>query len=103
MKLAGDRASVASAQAALAGAQANLSTARSSAALYGQGSAFTTLPTVGRVLSRGQSLYQIDGHPVLLLYGSVVPSRAFLAGMSPGRDVAALNANLGASATAINP
>jgi hypothetical protein len=96
MKLAGDRASVASAQAALASAQAILSTARSSAALYGQGSTFTTLPTVGRVLSRGQSLYEIDGHPVLLLYGSVVPSRAFLAGMSPGLDVAALNANLDA-------
>jgi Putative peptidoglycan binding domain len=96
MKLVGDRASVASAQAALARAQASLSAARSSAALYGQGSTFTTLPAVGQVLSRGHSLYQIDGQPVLLLYGSIVPSRAFVAGMSTGRDVAALNANLNA-------
>lgn len=96
MKLDGDRASVTSAQAGLARAQASLSAARSSAALYGQGSTFTTLPAVGQVLSRGQSLYRIDGQPVLLLYGSVFSSRAFVAGMSTGQDVAALNGNLDA-------
>jgi fructose-specific component phosphotransferase system IIB-like protein len=95
-KLAGDRASIVAAERALASAEAALSAARSSAAVYGQGSTFTGLPAVGQVIARGQSLYQIDGQPVLLLYGSVVPSRAFLAGMSPGRDVAALNANLDA-------
>ncbi len=31
---------------------------------------------------------------MLLLYGSVAPTRAFIAGMSPGHDVAELNANL---------
>jgi peptidoglycan hydrolase-like protein with peptidoglycan-binding domain len=96
IKLAGDRASVTSAQAARARAQASLLAVRSSAAMYGQGSTFTTLPTVGQVLTRGRSLYQIDGQPVLLLYGSVVASRAFRAGMSTGRTVAALNANLNA-------
>ena len=41
-------------------------------------------------------MYAISGQPVLLLYGSVAPTRAFTAGMSPGHDVAALNANLDA-------
>jgi peptidoglycan hydrolase-like protein with peptidoglycan-binding domain len=94
--LGGDRSSVASAQAALARSRAGLSAARSSVTLYGQGSTFTSLPALGQVLSRGRVLYEIDGRPVLLLYGSVVPTRAFVAGMSAGRDVAALNANLGA-------
>ncbi len=96
MKLAGDRASVASAQAALARAKAGFDGTRSSAVMYSQGSTFTTLPAVGQVIHRGQGVYQIDAQPVLLLYGSVVPTRAFLAGMSAGRDVAALNANLDA-------
>ena len=33
---------------------------------------------------------------MLLLYGSVLPTRAFIAGMSAGSDVAELNANLDA-------
>jgi peptidoglycan hydrolase-like protein with peptidoglycan-binding domain len=53
------------------------------------------LPTVGQVIARGQSVFALSGQPTVLLYGSVVPSRAFLAGMSPGEDVRALNANLG--------
>lgn len=96
IRLGGDRSSVASAQAALARSRAELSTARSSVTLYGQGSTFTSLPALGQVLSRGRALFEIDGQPVLLLYGAVVPTRAFVAGMSTGRDVAALNANLGA-------
>ncbi|MGH2855638.1 MAG: peptidoglycan-binding protein [Solirubrobacteraceae bacterium] len=95
-KATADRSQVSSAEKQLASAQANLSTARSSAALYGQGSTFTALPSVGQIITRGQSLYQIGGQPVLLLYGSVAPTRAFVAGMSPGRDVAELNANLDA-------
>ncbi len=93
-KVAADRSQVSSAEKQLASAQSNLSTARSSAALYGQGSTFTVLPSVGQIVSRGQSLYEIGGQPVLLLYGSVQPTRAFVAGMSPGSDVAELNANL---------
>jgi Putative peptidoglycan binding domain len=94
MKVKGDGSSVASAERALAGAEASLSTARSSAALYGQSSTFTALPAVGQVIARGQSLYQLGGQPVVLMFGSQPPTRAFIAGMSAGRDVAELNANL---------
>jgi multidrug efflux pump subunit AcrA (membrane-fusion protein) len=93
-KITGDRSQVSSAEKQLATAQSSLSTARSSAALYGQGTTFTALPSVGQIVRRGQSLYEIGGQPVLLLYGSVQPTRAFVAGMSPGQDVAELNANL---------
>jgi multidrug efflux pump subunit AcrA (membrane-fusion protein) len=95
-KLTADRTQVASAEKQLTSARSNLSTARSSAALYGQSSTFTALPSVGQIVRRGQSLYEIGGQPALLLYGSVVPTRAFATGMSPGRDVAELNANLAA-------
>jgi hypothetical protein len=95
-KLTADRSQVSSAEKQLAGARSNLSTARSSAALYGQGSTFTALPSVGQIVGRGQSLYEIGGQPVLLLYGSTPATRAFVAGMSAGRDVAELNANLDA-------
>ncbi len=95
-KATADRAQVSAAEKQLASAQANLSTARSSAALYGQSSTFTQLPPVGQIVSRGQSLYEIGGQPVVLLYGSVYPTRAFAAAMAPGADVAELNANLDA-------
>jgi hypothetical protein len=95
-KADGDRTSLATAQAALARAEAALSSARASAAAYGQSSTFTMLPAVGQVVSRGQALYAISGQPVVLLYGSSVPTRAFTAGMSAGSDVAELNANLDA-------
>ena len=94
MKLDDDRGSISSAERAIARGDAALSAARSSAAAYGQSSTFTMLPAVGQVIVRGHSLYRVSGQPVVLLYGSVVPSRAFAAGMSPGPDVAALNANL---------
>ena len=93
-KVAADSSQVSSAEKQLASAQSNLSTARSSAALYGQGSTFTQLPSVGQIIRPGQSLYQIGGQPVLLLYGSVQPTQAFTLGMSAGADVAELNANL---------
>jgi multidrug efflux pump subunit AcrA (membrane-fusion protein) len=93
-KVTADSSQVSSAEKQLASAQSNLSTARSSAALYGQSSTFTKLPSVGQIISRGQSLYELSGQPVLLLYGSVAPTRAFTLGMSAGPDVAELNANL---------
>jgi len=96
MKVKGDRSQVSSAEKQLASAESSLSTARSSAALYGQSSTFTKLPSVGQVITRGQSLYEISGQPVLLLYGSVLPTRAFIAGMSAGSDVGELNSNLDA-------
>ena len=95
-KLTADRSQVSSAEKQLASARSNLSKARSSAALYEQSSTFTALPSVGQIVARGQSLYEIGGQPVLLLYGATPATRAFVAGMSPGRDVAELNANLDA-------
>jgi peptidoglycan hydrolase-like protein with peptidoglycan-binding domain len=94
MKVGSDRAAVSSALAALARAEAAASAARSSAADYGQSSTFTMLPAVGQVIARGHSLFALGGQPTVLLYGSVAPSRAFVAGMSAGGDVAELNANL---------
>ena len=94
MKVQSDRASLSSAQASLTSAEASASTSRFSVADYGEGSTFTMLPAVGQVLARGQSVFALSGHPTVLMYGTVVPSRAFVAGMSPGKDVAALNANL---------
>jgi hypothetical protein len=94
IKVKGDQTQISSAEKQLASAQSNLSTARSSAAAYGQSSTFTKLPSVGELLSRGESVYEISGQQVVLLYGSTFPTRAFVAGMSAGPDVAELNANL---------
>jgi peptidoglycan hydrolase-like protein with peptidoglycan-binding domain len=54
------------------------------------------LPAVGLVVRRGQSLYSVSDQPVVLFYGAVAAWRAFAPGMSPGEDVAELNANLAA-------
>ncbi len=95
-RVAADQHSVTSAQSALASAQSALGTAQSHEATYGQDSTFTSVPSTGAVIRRGQRLYAIDGQPVLLLYGPLVATRTFVAGMSPGPDVAELNANLDA-------
>lgn len=70
VKVAADRTSLASAQAGLTRAQESLSAARSSEAVYGPSSTFTQLPSVGQVISSGQTLYAISGRPVVLQYGS---------------------------------
>jgi peptidoglycan hydrolase-like protein with peptidoglycan-binding domain len=93
-KVATDRQAVASAASGAASARAALATAASSATVYGQSSTFTALPPVGRIVRRNGVLYEINGQPVVLLYGPVAPWRAFAPGMSPGRDVAELNRNL---------
>ena len=87
---------VAAAQTAAGAAGQSLASAQTSASTYGQTSSYTMLPPVGRIVRRGEPLYAIDGQPTLLLYGATPPSRAFQPGMSPGRDVAELNANLAA-------
>jgi peptidoglycan hydrolase-like protein with peptidoglycan-binding domain len=46
------------------------------------------------VIERGQTLYRVSDQPAVLLYGPVGQWRAFIPGMSRGRDVAQLNANL---------
>jgi len=93
-KVAADQAQVSSARSSLAGAETSLSAAGSSAALYGQDSTYTTLPALGQIVTRGRALYSMSGSPVFLLYGRAAAWRAFASGMSPGQDVAELNANL---------
>jgi Putative peptidoglycan binding domain len=94
-KVTGDAGSVESARVTLAAAQKSLDAASASAVFYETGATYTTLPSAGDVIRRGQTLFAISGQPVLLLYGALPAWRSFRPGMSPGRDVAALNANLG--------
>jgi hypothetical protein len=93
-KVASDRQAVASATTGLASAETSLAQAESSATAFGQSSTYTGLPAVGAIVKRGQTLFQLSGEPVVLLYGSVASWRAFMVGMTPGKDVAELNANL---------
>ena len=53
----------------------------------------TRLPAMGKVVRQGQALYQVDGQPVVLLYGHVPAWRTLSAGMT-GADVRGLNAAL---------
>jgi peptidoglycan hydrolase-like protein with peptidoglycan-binding domain len=99
--LATDRQSVASGtskvqadERAAASASEALAQADASASIVGPTSSYTLLPPVGRIVRRGGELYAIGGQPVILLYGAVPQWRAFVPGMTPGRDVAELNANL---------
>jgi hypothetical protein len=69
-KVKADRSQVTSAERSLASAEASLAAARSSETVYGQDSTFTKLPSVGQILRRGDSVYEIDGRPVVLRYGS---------------------------------
>jgi Putative peptidoglycan binding domain len=93
-KVATDRQSVASASAGLDSARAALVGAESSATFYGPSSTYTELPAVGAIVRRDGVVYEISGEPVVLLYGPVAPWRAFVPGMSPGRDVTELIRNL---------
>ena len=58
----------------------------------------TWLPAAGQVIGQGQVLYQVDGAPVVLLYGSTPAWRALARGASAadvtGTDVAQLNHDL---------
>lgn len=90
------KAQVSAAETSLARARSALVSAQARETAYGPNSVFTSLPPPGQVVFRGRQLYAIDGWPVLLLYGSAVARRAFVVGMSPGADVAELNANLNA-------
>ena len=58
----------------------------------------TALPTAGQVISEGRVLYQVDGAPVVLLYGTTSAYRSLSEGASwsdvTGADVAELNADL---------
>ncbi len=59
-----------------------------------QGGIVTRVPAVGAVVGRGQALYEVDGHPVPLWYGTRPAWRAFQLGMTDGLDVRQLEANL---------
>ena len=56
----------------------------------------TWLPGPGRIVRRGQALFQLAGQPVTLLYGPVPAWRAYGPGMTPGPDVRELQRNLAA-------
>ena len=93
-KVGADRGQLTAARSALSGAVRALDVARSGSSAYGSAATYTMLPAPGDVVSRGQALYAIDGADALLLYGGTPAWRSFTSGMSPGRDVAELNANL---------
>jgi peptidoglycan hydrolase-like protein with peptidoglycan-binding domain len=59
-----------------------------------QGGILTRVPAVGAVVGGGQALYEVDGRPVPLWYGSRPAWRAFQLGMTGGPDVRQLEANL---------
>ena len=58
------------------------------------GGIVTRLPAPGAVLDRGRAVYELDGHPVPLLYGARPAWRTFRLGMADGPDVRQLEANL---------
>jgi hypothetical protein len=95
-KVMSDQAQVSSAQKALDNAESALAQDQALGAVYGQSSTYTSLPAVGQIVRRGHSLYAISGQPVILLYGPVAAWRALIPGMTPGKDVTELNANLDA-------
>lgn len=55
---------------------------------------YTWLPAPGAVVGPGQPLYEVDGRGVPLLAGDRPAWRPFEPGMTPGPDVAQLNAGL---------
>jgi Putative peptidoglycan binding domain len=54
----------------------------------------TSLPAVGHVVKPGQTLYRVDGAPVVLFDGVVPAYRALSDGVSAGADVTQLKRNL---------
>ncbi len=95
-RVAADKVSLSSAERTLATDQAALASATAQASVFGPSSAYSSVPSPGKTVRRGQALFAIDGDPELLMYGTTNATRAFTAGMSPGADVAELNANLDA-------
>jgi hypothetical protein len=93
-KVTTDNGSISTSRTSLSAAEQSLATAESAAVGYDAGAVFTQLPSAGSVVRRGQRLYAIGAQAVLLLYGSTPAWRPFRAGMSPGKDVAELHANL---------
>ncbi|MGN9907869.1 peptidoglycan-binding protein [Phytohabitans sp. LJ34] len=61
----------------------------------GSGGTLTWLPAEGAVVSRGKPLYEVDGDPVVLLYGASPLYRTLSAGVE-GADVKLFEQNLSA-------
>jgi hypothetical protein len=58
------------------------------------GTAYTALPAPGRLLRRGQEIYEVDGNSVFLFYGIRPAWRALAEGVADGADVRQLDKNL---------
>jgi peptidoglycan hydrolase-like protein with peptidoglycan-binding domain len=54
----------------------------------------TAMAAEGSVVERGQTLYEVDGHPVVLFYGDRPAWRTLSQGVSDGPDVKQLEENL---------
>jgi hypothetical protein len=93
-KVTADRVQLDIQRQSVAAARQRLAAAESSANIYDAGAAYTMLPQPGELIRRGRALYGVDDRPVVLLYGQSSAWRAFRTGMTPGPDVADLNANL---------
>jgi hypothetical protein len=59
-----------------------------------EGTAFTALPVPGTVIDRGQTVYEVDGRPVPLLFGPRPAWRTLAVGVTDGPDVHQLEDNL---------
>jgi peptidoglycan hydrolase-like protein with peptidoglycan-binding domain len=79
-------------EASLTAAQQALTEAKGQAA--NPNTTFTSLPAVGKVITRGESVYSLGGQPVVLFYGTTTPYRALYLGVSDGPDVTELQQNL---------
>jgi Putative peptidoglycan binding domain len=73
-------------------AQANLANLETTEA--GSGTTYTWLPKVGDLIGEDQPVYDLNGQPVPLLYGSLAAYRAFRVGMPDGPDVGQLTHDL---------
>ena len=71
---------------------ASAASASSSSPGSGAGT-FTWLPSAGQTIRQGQTIYQVSGTPVVLLYGNVPAYRDLSEGMT-GADVTELNTDL---------
>jgi peptidoglycan hydrolase-like protein with peptidoglycan-binding domain len=73
-------------------AEAALSEAQRGAA--NSATTLTALAAAGTTIRRGGTVYALDGVPVPLFYGTVIPSRALYRGVGDGPDVVQLQSNL---------
>ena len=83
--LSSDDATLAAAKQALSDAQTQATNPATT---------FTALPASGKVISRGQAVYSLNGNPVPLFYGATTLYRALYLGVTDGPDVAELRRNL---------